>query len=165
MLSFPKMELSNERVARGARPIGGENLFFARKITNDPKCSNFFEICAGFDLFSIMLLQRSLSQDVEGVGPFPLFLCFGQPSLDHFHSCLAYVHPRPIMIFHVPEQVLILVGLGQQPLQMSIDPEKHSLSLSGYQIAGSLSSQVAVLMNPPQLIKSVLILKLLVALL
>ena len=129
MLSFSKMELPNERVAHGARPIGEENLFFARKITNDPKCSNFFENCAGVELFNIMLLQRSLSQDVEGVGPFPSFLCFGQPSLEHFHSCLAYVHPRPIMIFYVPEQVLILVGLSQKPLQMSIDPKKHSLSL------------------------------------
>lgn len=102
---------------KGSR-AAGENLFFARKITNDPKCSQFFEICAGVELFSIMLLQGILSQDMEGIRPFLSFLCLGQPSLEHLHFCLAYVHPHPIVIFHVPEQVLILVGLGQKSLQM-----------------------------------------------
>lgn len=31
MLSFTKMEFPNEKVARGARPVGAENLFFAKK--------------------------------------------------------------------------------------------------------------------------------------
>ena len=130
VLSFPGTELPNERVARGVRPVERAkpvNCLKKPKLTQNAQI--FFEICAGAELFSAMLLQRSLSQYVEGVGPFPSFLCFSQPSLEHFHPCLAHVHSCPIMIFHVSKQVLILVGLGQQPLQMSIEPEKHSLSL------------------------------------
>ena len=75
-----------------------------------------------------MLLQGSLSQDVEGIGPFSSFQCLGQSPLNRLHFRLAYVHSGPIVVFHVSEQVLIFVGLSQQPLQMSIDLEKHSLS-------------------------------------
>ena len=113
MLSFLKIELPSERVARGVRPVKWKNLFFALKTKNHPKCSKFLGICAGAEIFSAMLLQGSLGQDVEGVGPFSLFLCFGQPPLEHFHLHLAHVHPCPIMILHVSKQFLIVVGLGQ----------------------------------------------------
>ena len=76
------MDLPIERVAHGARPVGGENLFFDQKFTSDQKCSIFFEICAEVESFSTILLQGSLSQDVEGIGPFSSFECLGQPSLD-----------------------------------------------------------------------------------
>ena len=147
---------SGQRAARYA--LGKKTCFLPKKFTNDQKCSIFFEICAEGKSFSTMLLQGSLSQDVEGIRPFSSFQCLGQPSFEHLRSCLTYVHSSPIMVFHVPEHVLIFVSLGQQPLQMSIDPEKHSLSLNGYQITGSLMSQVAVFMDPPQLIESVVIL-------
>ena len=75
------------------------------------------------------------------------------------------MHPCPIVIFHVSQQLLLLVGLSQQPLQVRIELDKHGLSLSGQWITGSSSIQVAVTTDPPQLIKSLLILQLFVALL
>ena len=131
----------------------------------DPKCSKFLGICVVAELFSALILQGSLGQNVEGIGPLSPFLCLGQPPLEHLHLRLAHMHPRPIMVLHVSQQFLILVGLSQQPLQVSIELDKHGLSLSGQWITGSSSIQVAVTTDPPQLIKSLLILQLFVALL
>jgi len=55
--------------------------YLPEKTKIDPKSSKFLGICAVAELFSALLLQGSLGQDVEGVGPFSPFLCFGQPPL------------------------------------------------------------------------------------
>jgi len=60
--------------SRAARdPLVEKTCFLPQKFTNDQKCSKFFEICAGSESFSTMLLQGSLSQDVEGIGAFSSF--------------------------------------------------------------------------------------------
>ena len=114
---------------------------------------------------SIMVSERGLGQDAEGIGPLSPFLCLGQPPLEHFHLCLAHMHSFLVMVLHVPQQFLLLVGLRQQPLQVCIYPDEHGLSVSGQWITGSSPVQNAVTTNPPQLIKSFLIIQLFVALL
>ena len=140
MLSFFPTDLPIFRVARGVLRVEEENLFFDQKTTNDQKCSKFSEIWAGGMSLSTMLLQGSLSQNLKRIGPFPPFKCLGQPCFEYLYSRFTHMHAGPVVILHVSEHVLFLVSLGQQLLQMSIDPEKHSLSLDGCQITGSLAS-------------------------
>ena len=71
-------------------------------------------------LVSAMIFDECLSQDTEWIGLLPPLKCLGQPPLEHFHFGLAYMHPCPIVILHVSQQLFLLVGLSQQPLQVGI---------------------------------------------
>ncbi len=81
-----------------------------------PKFSKFFGFCAVAGLISALIFEGSLSQDTEWIGLLFPFKGLGQPPLKHFHLGFAHMHSCPIMVFHVPQQFLLLVGLSQQPL-------------------------------------------------
>ena len=132
---------------------------------NASKSSKFLGFAAWRKIMSTMVSERGLGQDTERVGLLPSFGSPGQPLLKNFHLRLANMHSCPIMVLHVSQQFFILVGLSQYPLQVSIELDKHRLLLSGQQIIESSSIKVAVTTNPPQLIKSLLILQPFVALL
>ena len=127
---FAKWSCQDEGSHGGWDPLMEKTCKLPEKTKIYPKCSKFLGICAVARLFSALVLQWGLGQDMEGIGPFSPFLCFDQPPLEHLHLCLAHVHSRPIMVLHVSQQFFILVGLSQQPLQVSIEPDKHGLSLS-----------------------------------
>ena len=69
---------------------------------NASKFSKSLGLAARRKIMSIMVSERSLSQDTERVGLLLPFADLGQPSLEHFHLRLANMHPCPIMVFHVP---------------------------------------------------------------
>ena len=100
-------------------------------------------------LVSAMIFEGCLRQDTEWIGPFLPPKSLGPPSLEHFHFGLANMHPRPIVIFHVSQKLLLLVGLSQQPLQMCICLDENGLSVSGQWVTGSSSVQDSVTTNPP----------------
>ena len=64
-------------------------------------------------LVGAMMSERSLGQDVEWVGLLLPLEGLGQPPLEHFHFRLANMHSGPIVVFHIPQQPLVLVGLLQ----------------------------------------------------
>jgi len=69
MLSFLEKELPIERVARGARRVGGENLFFAQKFTSDQKCSNFFKFVLEVSHLEPFSLKEASAKMWRGRGP------------------------------------------------------------------------------------------------
>ena len=77
------------------------------------KLSKFLGFAAKRMLMSIMVSERGLSQDTEWIGPLFPFKGLRQLPLKHFHLGLAHMHSCLVMVFHVPQQFLLLVGLSQ----------------------------------------------------
>ena len=69
------------------------------------------------------------------------------------------------MSFHVTKHVLVSISLRQQFLQMNVHMREYRISISWCHVTRSLPGQLLILTDSTQLIKSVLILKLFVALL
>ena len=93
MPSFQNSEQSSKMVSPGVRPFHGKKTCnLHKKFTNDKIFSKFLEIWAGSPQSSTMLIQRGFGQNLEWIGRFPSFLCFGQPSLEHLRSRRYFWH-------------------------------------------------------------------------
>ena len=132
-MPFPKMstfcdsEQSSRVVARGVRPLQWPKpVKLYKKFTNDKIFSKFLEIWAGSPQSSTMLIQRGFGQNLEWIGHFPSFLCFGQPSLEHLHSRRYFWHffKTMTLVKKVKEGFLTWHGLDKNLSQF---PKIHLL--------------------------------------
>ncbi len=70
---FAKWSCRDEGFHGGWDPLMEKTCKLPKKTKIYPKCSKFLGICVVARLFSALVLEWSLGQDVEGIGPFPSF--------------------------------------------------------------------------------------------
>lgn len=88
--------------ARGETSQMAKTCKIPKNAKNASKLSKFLGFAARRMLVSIMVSERGLSQDTERVGLLLPLTGLGQPPLEHLHFRLANMHPRPLVILHVP---------------------------------------------------------------